>query len=143
MTVNVDAGDAWAEDGDVFTLPSDGSGSQGDVVKFNASAQVTPTTATGDAVAGVLAEDSPASAGDNVSVRLHGAVAVTADGAISAGDVVQPSGTTNGHVVTGDTNEGVVTAVDEGGTATYDIYSRYMIALEDAADGEVFKVLLS
>lgn len=139
----IDAGDNWTADAYALTLTSDGSGSQGDLVKYDGSGQVTPTTANGDPVAGVLAEDSPGSAGDEVVVWVHGPVMLNADGSVSEGDVLQPSGTTNGHAVAADTNEGLATAVDEGGTDTYDIYSKYVMSFEGSvADGDVFRAFL-
>lgn len=136
-----DAGDRARQHSESVELESDGTGSAGNVVKYSGG-QVTPTTANGDALYGVLGEDSP-SAGEHVLVEIHGSVNVVADGSITEGDLLQASDSTNGQVVSAAANEGTVTAVDEGGTDTYNIYTKYMIALEDATDGDTFEAFLS
>lgn len=142
MTANVDAGEApFADHTLIVPMESDGNGSKGDVAKMSSDGQVRDTSSNGDAIVGVLHKDS-GSAGDTIGVVVSGPVAVTADGSITQGDLLQPSGSTNGHVVSAASNEGLVTAVDEGGSDTYDIYSKGLMALEDASDGDVMKALL-
>lgn len=136
--MTLDVGDRWSNDGGYdVTLTSDGTGSQGDVVKFDGDVKVTPTTDAGDEFLGVLAEDSPAD-GEKVLVRVYGDVVLTAEGSIDGGDLCVP-----------DTVDGTVSsagkdgqAVDEGGTATYTVYTRAIVAMEDAADGEAFNALI-
>lgn len=137
-----DAGDKAYRHGHIVELEYSGTGSEGDLVKMS-SGQVTTTTSNGDAIVGVIAEDvSNASSGDEISVGIHGTFYVNADGSITEGDLLQPSSSTNGRAVSADSAEGLVTAVDEGGTDTYDVYSKYAMALDDASDGELVGVLL-
>lgn len=132
MTTSVDAGDATREGAIQVPMTSSGSGSAGDLVKDNGSGKVTPTTANGNSFVGVLAEDS-GSDGDTVGVVVFGPVAVVPNGSINQGDLLQADGTNNGEVVSADSNEGLATAVDEGASDTYDIYSKYLMALEGAS----------
>ena len=138
----LDKGDRWAVDGafDV-TLTTDGTGVQGDLVKFTASKKVAQCGTSDTAYVGVLAEDAGAD-GDKVGVRFHGPVMVVADGTISAGDLLVCSSSTAGQVEAAAAAEGIVTAVDEGSTGTYNVYSRPLIAMEDAVDGDVFEAFL-
>lgn len=137
-----DAGDKAYRHGHIVEMEWDGNGSEGDLVTVS-SGQVTPTSANGESIVGVISEDvSDNSSGDEVSVGIHGTFYVNADGSITEGDLLQPSGSTNGHAVSADSAEGLVTAVDEGGTDTYDVYSKYAMALNDASDGELVGVLL-
>lgn len=137
-----DAGDKAYRHGHIVEMEYSGTGSEGDVVKMS-SGQVTPVTANGDPIVGVIAEDvSSNSSGDEVSVGIHGTFYVTADGTVTEGELLQASGSTNGQLVSADSAEGLVTAVDESGSATYDVYSKYAMALNDASDGELVGVLL-
>lgn len=120
--------DVYGNNAVVITYESDGSGSAGDAVKTNGSDQVTTTGSSGDDVFGVLAEDSP-SAGNDVTVVKYGDVIANAGGSVTAGDIVETSGTagqlaqnTNGKEATGGSFTGVFAPanpealVDSGGT---------------------------
>lgn len=100
----------------VVTETSDGTGSAGDAVTQNSNQKVSQYTSDGDDFYGVLAEDSP-SDGEEVAVVVHGDVVVNAGGSITAGDLIELDGATNGRVV--QNAEGTERDVDEGGTATY------------------------
>lgn len=119
--MSLDLGDSpWPGVGNqiTVTLESDGSGTAGQAVKFNASDQVTPVTASGDDLVGVLSEDAPA-AGEDVSVVVFGPVIADATSGLSAGNVTQPEGTNNGRLAAN--AQGRQQSVDEGGTAIYDL----------------------
>lgn len=102
----------------VLTETSDGTGSAGDAVTMNGSQKVSQYTSDAADFYGVLAEDSP-SDGEEVAVVVHGDVVVSAGGSITAGDLVELDGTTNGQVV--QNTQGTEIDVDEGGSATYTI----------------------
>lgn len=126
---NIDAGEHLTEPGRKAPFTSDGTGSQGDLVKFDANGDVTPTTAAADDYIGVLHE-TPDAAGDTVTVVLGGVFAVTVDSAVSEGDILEPSGTTAGRA---DVNaQGANHQVDEGGTAVYRLALQQMQALTAA-----------
>lgn len=68
------------------TYTSDGSGSAGDAVKLDsANNQVTPTTASGDRIFGVLMDDAPA-AGEEVTVFREGLLRANIASGATAGD---------------------------------------------------------
>lgn len=114
----------------VATEETDGTGSKGDAVKLNASDQVTPTTAAGDDMYGVLAENASAkSAGDTVAVVIGGDVIANAGGGVTKGSLVTPSATA-GQLASN--AQGRVQAVDEGGTATYTLAQGDPKALSDS-----------
>lgn len=122
-------GESVHADADHVGLPSDGTGTAGDFVTFDGSGQVTPVSAAGDDVIGVLAEDAPA-AGEDVGVHLQGAVVANVAGTVTAGDVLEPDGTNAGRTTTN--SDGTHKAVDEGGTATYSLAMDHPRALVDA-----------
>lgn len=130
-----EAGDSHYDHAIKVKWESDGSGTKGDLVALNGSGQVTPTSGATDALFGVLSEDSPA-AGEGVGVHIHGPVKVTAEGSVSKGDLLEGNSTTNGTAATSAAS--LVTAVDEGGTDTYNIHSKPLVAQEGAADAEDF-----
>lgn len=143
MTTTVDPGESWLADHALFApMESDGNGSKGDAAKMSSDGQVRNTQANGDAIIGVLGEAS-GSAGDTISVCVSGPISVVPNGSITQGDLLQPDGSNAGEVVSADSAEGLVTAVDEGDTDTYDIYSKGLMAMEDASasDGSM-KALL-
>lgn len=127
---NLDLGDRGFQHADTVTLDSDGTGSAGDFVTFNASGQVTPVAVADDDVIGVLSEDSPASAGEKVAVHVQGAVLANVANAVVAGDVLEPDGTNAGRCTAN--AQGSYHAVNEGGTATYSLAMDHPRALEDA-----------
>lgn len=125
----IELGESVHSNADTIGLESDGSGSAGDFVTFNASGQVTPVSAAGDDIIGLLAQDSPA-AGEDVSVHIQGAAVANVTSTIAAGDVIQPEGTNAGR---GAANaQGTHHTVSEGGTATYDLAMDHPRALVDA-----------
>lgn len=100
----------------VTTETTDGSGSAGDAVTMDSNQKVSQVTSSGADLYGFLAEDS-GSDGDDVEVIIHGDAVVNAGGSITAGDLVQVDGTTNGRV--SQNSQGTQKQVDEGGTSTY------------------------
>lgn len=82
------------------TYTSDGSGSAMDAVKWDsANNQVTPVTAAGDRIFGIL-KNTPESAGDEVTVCREGVLRSNIADAASAGDPLAPSGSANGELGT-------------------------------------------
>lgn len=117
-------GDAWSSGPQLTrTVESDGTAmSVGDAVTMDASQQVGPT-GDGDDVYGVLA--GPAndntdidnlSAGDDLSVVVHGPVIANVGGSVTNGDLLETSATA-GQLA--QNASGTEVDVDEGGTATY------------------------
>lgn len=146
-TEGLDAGDDWARDGDVVNHLSAASSSafvKGDMVKFDGSGNLTATTANGDAYIGVAKMDAQHSNNSTDPVQVRGPVMLNADGAISEGDVLLPSGSTNGHVVSHPVAEvsDLSVQVDEGGTSTYDLPLNPVVAMESASDGDVFRAMI-
>lgn len=139
MTVSVDAGEPTRDGTIIVDVENDGTGSKGDVVNVS-SGQTSQASGNGTGIFGVLNEAS-GSAGDRKATVIHGPVAVVAGGSVTEGNLLQVDSTA-GRVVDSAANEGIVTAVDEGDTDTYDIYTRYLVALEDASDGDVFEAYL-
>ncbi len=107
----LDLGDSYAGRPETVTVPSDGSGSAGDLVEI-ASGQATQMAAgsTGT-IFGVLAEDAPA-AGEDVVVWTDGQVVVAADSGTAVGEA-GVSGANAGSAAGGSSGNFVVAA--EGG----------------------------
>lgn len=112
----------------VRTETSDGTGSAGDAVTMS-SGKVSQYSSDGADFYGVLAEDSP-SDGEDVAVVIHGDVIVSAGGSITAGDLVELPGNTNGQVE--QNTNGTEIDVDEGGSATYTVPHATAKALTDS-----------
>lgn len=118
------------------TKPSDGTNlSRGDFVTVNASNQISPT-GDGDDVFGVVKDAanqtvdlSALSAGDLVSVVIHGDINANVASAVTEGDLVETTATAGQVTQNG---AGTEQDVDEGGTATYTIASSTAMALSDA-----------
>lgn len=102
----------------VLTETSDGTGSAGDAVTMDSSQKVSQYTTDGADFYGMLVEDSP-SDGEDVAVLVHGDGIISAGGSITAGDMVELDGATNGQVV--QNTQGTERDVDEGATNTYTI----------------------
>lgn len=113
------------------TLPSDGTGSEGDFVTFNASNSVTPVSAADDDIVGVLRDDAPTTAGEKVTVHVSGMVAANVATGTATGAVLQPDGVNAGRA--GANAQGTAHSVDEGGTATYDLAPANPMAFSDEA----------
>lgn len=121
--MSAELGDTLAGPKIVQTEASDGTNmSAGDFVTQDSSQQVGPT-GDGDDIYGVVLEAtkdgvdlSSLSAGDPVSVLVHGGVIGNAGGSVTKGDLVE-TGSTAGQVAQNGT--GTEQDVDEGGTATY------------------------
>lgn len=139
MTVSVDAGESTRDFSLIVDVENDGTGNKGDVVNVS-SGQTSQASGNGTAIFGVLNEDS-GSAGDRLSTVVFGAVAVVAGGTVTEGNLLQVDADA-GRVVDSASNEGITTAVDEGDTDTYNVYSKGLVALEDASDGETFEAYL-
>lgn len=113
----------------VRTETTDGSGSAGDVVTMTSNGKVSQYSSDGADFYGVLAEDS-GSDGDDVEVVIHGDVITSAGGSVTAGDLVELDGSTNGQAAQNST--GTEKAVDEGGTETYTVAMATAKALTDS-----------
>lgn len=102
----LDLGDSYAGRPETVTVPSDGSGSAGDLVEI-ASGQASQMAAgsTGT-IFGVLAEDSPA-AGEDVVVWTDGQVVVSSDGGTVIGEAGVSAGTA-GAVAAGSSGNFIV-----------------------------------
>lgn len=98
---------------------SDGSGSAGDAVKIDGSDKVTPTSAAGEDVYGILAEDSP-SDGESVVVVVFGDVIGNAGGSVSKGDIAV-TGTTGGRLEQNADATGM--SVDVDGTTDQGVFA--------------------
>lgn len=131
---NLDLGDKGHRHGDTVALESDGTGVAGDFVTFNTSAQVTPTSATGDQIVGVLSEDAP-SAGDDVAVHVQGVVVGNVATGIAAGDWLSSSATAGQADATDGSTSGSVHTIDYSRTGTETIHTENPRALEDE-DGD-------
>lgn len=130
---NLDAGDSKFDPGNVITEESDGTGTRGDMVKYDGNGQLTPCTAQTDDWVGLLAE-TPGEAGEGVSVRVGGVgVAKADDGNVSAGDILV-LGDSDATRLTSD--GGRYQAVDEGGTATYNLAVGQIQALGDSSQAD-------
>jgi hypothetical protein len=143
---NLDAGDGGRYRGQTVTLDAgSNSVSGGQAVKFDGSGYITPTTANSEDLIGVVAnEDKSASDSDSkYTVHIAGhvvAVDLASDGTASAGDTLIPSGTDNGDF---DGVDGAMyQAVDEGGTATYDLYLNHPFALEDGGNDDTILAVM-
>lgn len=117
-------GDSWSSGPQLTrTVESDGTATDvGDAVTMGGSQQVSPT-GDGDDVYGVVAgpanndtDMSSLSAGDELSVVVHGPVVVNAGGSVTNGDLLETS-STSGQLAQNGT--GTEQDVDEGGTGTY------------------------
>lgn len=139
MTTSVDAGELTRNFGLIVDIENDGTGSKGDVVNIS-SGQTSQASGNGTAIFGVLHEAS-GTAADRKATVVAGAVAVVAGAACTEGNLLQVDATA-GRVADSAANEGIVTAVDEGATDTYDIYTKGLVALEDATDGQTFEAYL-
>lgn len=139
MTVSVDAGEPTRDGAIIVDVENDGTGAKGNVVNISGG-QTSQASGNGTGIFGVLHEAS-GTAGDRKATVVFGPVAVVAGGSVTEGSLLQVDSTA-GRVVDAAANEGIVTAVDEGDTDTYNIYAKYMIALEDATDGQTFEAFL-
>lgn len=123
--------------GVVTTKESDGTNlnGPGDAVSLDSSDQITPTT-DGDDLYGVVvgpADDNTTltdlSAGDLVSVKIHGAINANVGSSVTAGDLLETSSTA-GQLA--QNSSGTEVDVDEGGTDTYTLALQTAKALSDA-----------
>lgn len=129
-----EAGDVVFPGSIVITRPSDGTGDAGDAVTWDGSGNLTPVTAVGEEVAGILTENSPDAAGEMVALCVEGLAIANVDGAVALGNVLEPEGTTAGRLAAN--AQGSHQTVDEGGTAVYDLAMQHPRAYS-AAGGDV------
>lgn len=120
-------------------MAADTTINKGDVVAFDASGNLVVAPANEKSPIGVSSETRTSGTGENPELAYvrHGIAQAKAVSAVSAGDAVRVSGTA------GQLETMPKQAVDEGGTATYDIEPNEKLgrALEDiAADalGDIF-----
>lgn len=134
----IDAGDTEEENSVTLDAGSN-TVSGGQAVKFDTNGKITPTTANDDDYVGVVLSQATGPDSDNKwTVHVCGLVVnVKADGAISAGDTLIPSGTTNGHWVS---HTGGMYIVNTD-TAANDVAANHPFALEGAADGDTFRAV--
>jgi hypothetical protein len=130
-------GDGWTSGPQLTrTVESDGTAlSVGDAVTMDASQQV-GATGDGDDLYGVVAgpandgtDISNLSAGDELSVVVHGPVIANVGGSVTNGDLLETS-STSGQLAQNAT--GTEQDVDEGGTATYTLALETAKAYSDA-----------
>lgn len=113
----------------------------GGLVKFDGSGDITHTAATTDNAIGVVSPESANKPDSKYTVNVFGYVFAAqlddvAATSVTAGDTLAPSGSYNGAFTGAST--GTTQAVDEGGTATYELYMNHPVALESgtgASDG--------
>lgn len=131
-------GDGWIGSSGVqltTTEESDGTNlSVGDAVTMDGSQQVTPT-GDGDDLYGIVAgpandgtDLSDLSAGDELSVVVHGPVIGNVGTSVTRGDLVETSSTAGQLAQNG---TGTEVDVDEGGTDTYTIAQQTAKAFSD------------
>lgn len=136
---NLDAGDSDFRYGTTLTFDSGGNNiSGGDAVTFDGSGNITRTTANADDLIGIAANPSDEKGDDKYSVHIAGKVILiqlASDGTCGEGDLLIPSGTDNGKF--NGSAGGLVQAVDEGGSATYNVYTSHPIALESGGNNDV------
>jgi len=130
-------GDSWSSGPQLTrTVESDGTTlNEGDAVTMDGSQQISQT-GDGDDIYGVVAgpanndtDLSSLSAGDLVSVVVHGPVIGNVGGSVTNGDPVETS-STGGQLAQNGT--GTEQDVDEGGTATYTLALNTARAYSDA-----------
>lgn len=136
-------GDGWIGSSGVqltTTEESDGTNlSAGDAVTMDSSQQVTPT-GDGDDLYGIVAgranrssDLSDLSAGDELSIVVHGPVIANVGTSVTRGDLVETSSTAGQLAQNG---TGTEQDVDEGGTATYTLAMQTAKAFSDE-DGTI------
>lgn len=135
--MSVELGDGWTSGGGQFTSTEESDGTNmtaGDFVTVDGNGQVGPTT-DGDDIYGVVLEAtndgvdlSNLSAGDTLSVVVHGDVVANVGGSVTKGDLVETSATA-GQAAQNAT--GTEVDVDEGGTDTYTIAGQTAKAYSD------------
>lgn len=130
-------GDSWTTGPQLTrTVESDGTAvSIGDAVSIDASQQV-GATGDGDTIYGVVAgpsddgtDMSALTAGDELSVVVHGPVIANVGSGVTNGDVLETSATAGQLAANA---QGGEQAVDEGGTATYNLALNTARAYSDA-----------
>lgn len=121
-----------------LTLDDGGNSvSEGDAVTFDGSGNITPTSANDDALVGIAHKVSDND--DKVTVLVSGTVVtVEADGSISKGDTVIPSGGDNGTFVS-HTGGMYINNTD---SSANDIAANHPYALDSAGDGENFRAVM-
>lgn len=137
MTNNLDAGNVRGDR--TITLDAgSNSVSAGQAVKFDGSGNITPTTANGDDWIGVVQDISDP--GDSMwTVEVLGhiiSVEVDANGGVSAGETLIPSGNDNG--LFSSTTVGMKSNTDN---TNEDLYMNHPVALEDGSANEVIDAL--
>lgn len=91
-------GDVVFEYGDTITLPTDGTGNPGDAVTGNGSGALTPVTATGDNIVGIL---SMAPADDGFApVHMDAVPVANVAGSVTAFTTLVPDGSNPGRLTT-------------------------------------------
>lgn len=129
-TVTLDAGDNTIE--------------MGGAVTFDGSGNITHPTSETDDIIGVVGPESADKADSEYTVHVFGyifAAQLDDDGTtdVSPGDALIPSGSYDGAFTDGATT--MAQSVDEGGTATYDLYLNHPVALESgvgaSTDGSI------
>lgn len=109
--MTLDAGDSYAGSPETTTVPSDGSGTAGDLVEISGNQATQMGAGSTGTVFGVLAEDAPA-AGEDVVVWTAGKVVANSDSGVAIAEA-GVSGTNAGQVASGSSGNFVVEG--EGG----------------------------
>jgi hypothetical protein len=140
---NLDAGDGDFHRGDTIPLDAgSNSVSGGDAVKFDGSGDITKTTANSDDFIGIVRPTTD-SGGSKHPVHIAGkvvAVDLASDGSCSPGDVLIPSATDNG--LFNGAASSLVQAVDEGGSASYNVYTNHPIALDSGGNNDTVRAIM-
>jgi len=134
----VDAGDT--EEKYSVTLDAGANDvSGGDAVKFDANANITKTTANDDDYVGVVLPTKKAGDHDTKwTVHVCGLVVnVVVDGAVSAGDTLVPSGTTDGQWVSH--AGGMYNANPDSGADA--VAANHPFVIEDGTDGDTVRAV--
>lgn len=132
--MTLDLGDEAASDvGIHLTLPANSSGSAGDAVTWDAANdRVDQVSSTNTSIYGVLAEDSPSTAGNRVGVWVHGPVVASVASGVTNGDIMVGSSTAGQMAASSGVNERTV-AIDEGGTTNHgEVALGHPYAISDA-----------
>lgn len=109
--MTLDAGDSYAGDPGTTTLPSDGTGKQGDLVDISGGQVSQMEAGATTTIFGVLTEDAPP-AGEEVAVWTYGKVTANGDAGVGVGEA-GVSGSNAGQVASGDSGNFIIEA--EGG----------------------------
>lgn len=108
----LDLGDSYAGRPETVAVPSDGSGSAGDLVEISSGQATQMASGSTGTIFGVLSEDPPA-AGEDVVVWTAGKVVAASDSGVIVGQA-GVSGSNAGQVAGGGSSGNFVVAAEGG-----------------------------